>query len=114
MRVQLDIFSGRPNPEWELGADEIERIEAMLADLPELVPISRPADEPLGYRGFRILDPGRERTVIVRGGTVEIRSARGVTTVQDEYPQLEQALVEIARVHVEPDVYRFLQSQRNT
>ncbi|AQA20673.1 hypothetical protein BTZ20_2914 [Rhodococcus sp. MTM3W5.2] len=111
MRIELDIFSGRPNPAWELGTSEVETIDAVLAGLPEPVPTSQPAHEPLGYRGFRIIAPEKGWTLTVHGTTVEIRSADGGGTATDAHARLEQALVEIARAHLEPDIYEFLQSQ---
>lgn len=52
MLVELDVFSGRPNPKWQLD----EHLEQQLRDLHRrLIPGARPAAEPpgLGYRGFR-------------------------------------------------------------
>ncbi len=49
--VELDIFSGRPNPRWRLTATESAELMALLAELPE-APGARPPD--LGYRGFVI------------------------------------------------------------
>ena len=51
MRIELDMFSGRPNPVWELDASaerELLELES------KLLPAGRPANEPppLGYRGF--------------------------------------------------------------
>ena len=51
MRVELDMFSGRPNPVWQLDAvAEQELLELERA----LQPAGRLANEPpaLGYRGF--------------------------------------------------------------
>ncbi|MES2422191.1 MAG: hypothetical protein V4595_12995 [Pseudomonadota bacterium] len=51
MRVELDIFSGRPNPVWELDAQAAAPLAARLAGLSEHA--SRAVDLPdLGYRGF--------------------------------------------------------------
>lgn len=48
--VELDIFSGRPNPAWELGPGEREELDALVA---RLSPSSDRAPElGLGYRGF--------------------------------------------------------------
>jgi hypothetical protein len=51
MLVELDVFSGRPNPRWELDehrSQELRQMEMRLA------PASETAPEPpgLGYRGF--------------------------------------------------------------
>jgi hypothetical protein len=56
MLVELDIFSGRVNPSWDLDAPREERLRALHQQLP---PSSGTAPEPpaLGYRGFRyVLD----------------------------------------------------------
>lgn len=113
MRVELDLFSGRPNPGWELAAGETEAINAMLASLPHGVPGSRLDEGALGYRGFRIIDSARDRSVTVRGTTVDIASAQTVSTATDEQARLEQALVDIARSHLDPATYEFLVSQLN-
>ena len=55
MLVELDIFSGRPNPVWRLddrAAGEVRRRLAALSPSP-----ARAADPPgLGYRGFTCTD----------------------------------------------------------
>lgn len=51
MLVELDVFSGRPNPRWQLD----EHIEQQLRELHRrLAPSASPHAEPpgLGYRGF--------------------------------------------------------------
>jgi hypothetical protein len=52
--VQLDVFSGRPNPRWQLSAREVrELVDLVAADRSVLLP--RDADTGgLGYRGFII------------------------------------------------------------
>lgn len=52
MLVELDSFSGRPNPRWELDAQTIRHLRAIHA---QLAALSGPLPEPpgLGYRGFR-------------------------------------------------------------
>lgn len=52
MLVELDVFSGRPNPRWELD----EHIDQQLRELHRrLAPSTSPPAEPpgLGCRGFR-------------------------------------------------------------
>jgi hypothetical protein len=57
MLVELDIFSGRPNPEWQLdeaAAGEVRRRLAALSPSP-----ARAASPPgLGYRGFLCTESG--------------------------------------------------------
>lgn len=50
MRVELDMFSGRPNPEWEVSAaveQELAQLESGLRASQHAMPL--PA---FGYRGF--------------------------------------------------------------
>jgi hypothetical protein len=53
--VELDLFSGRPNPRWELAEASVDQLRRILG---ELEPTTRPPVEPpgLGYRGFRFTD----------------------------------------------------------
>lgn len=69
IEVELDIFSGRPNPTWLLD-------NANGAHLLDLIASSNRAEtghiaNNLGYRGFVIRD-GQERVVRVQHGTIEI------------------------------------------
>ena len=47
--IEMDIFSGRPNPVWTLTADEGAALARLVAHLP---PAAAPAQVDLGYRGF--------------------------------------------------------------
>lgn len=52
LKVELDIFSGRPNPSWSLtGAQEKELIDRVQADPSIILPVTAPAGG-LGYRGY--------------------------------------------------------------
>jgi hypothetical protein len=57
--VELDIFSGRPNPTWEVADGDAQALRAIQRDLDES---TEPAPEPpgLGYRGFRYTLDGLE------------------------------------------------------
>jgi hypothetical protein len=85
--VELDIFSGRPNPTWTLSGEETSQLLALLANLP-----SKEAGWPasgLGYRGFVVSfrDPqDRVVTVRIHGGTVE-RSVGVVRVFRGQGPE---------------------------
>ena len=58
LEVELDIFSGRPNPRWVLPTDERDSLLNMVASLRDTAgPF--PATG-LGYRGFILRDSDRE------------------------------------------------------
>ena len=50
MNIELDVFSGRPNPSWVLENEDAENVSKMLQNLP-ISPKKNPIGE-LGYRGF--------------------------------------------------------------
>jgi hypothetical protein len=52
--IELDIFSGRPNPSWRLGANDQEAFVTLLRDTPVATRPRGNAVEPLGYRGFTV------------------------------------------------------------
>ena len=55
MLVELDVFSGRPNPRWQLderSGQELRRLQSRLS-VSSVAPAEPPA---LGYRGFRYTD----------------------------------------------------------
>ena len=49
IEIELEIFSGRPNPAWQLDDAEAGQLLALLDDLPEA---ASPQRADLGYRGF--------------------------------------------------------------
>jgi len=57
MLVELDIYSGRPNPRWKLDASASQELKSLLSRLG--VSNSKPVEPPgLGYRGFLLADNG--------------------------------------------------------
>lgn len=80
MIVELDVFSGRPNPTWSLSAEQIRELLEAFRDLP-------PADQPspengLGYRGFLLSNPDR-----AGGLAPHIRIYAGIVTMTDGQAQ---------------------------
>jgi hypothetical protein len=72
MKVQLNIYSGRPNPEWPLSEQQAAEVTQRLTGLPHS---THDAEEGgLGYSGFTVWNPAR------RGGLPEqIRVLNGVS-----------------------------------
>lgn len=56
--VTLDVFSGRPNPEWTLSAKEEVEFTHRLALASPTSTGAHDQGEPLGYRGFRVHTSG--------------------------------------------------------
>lgn len=100
MEVELDIWSGRPNPTWTLTPEE----EAELAKLLQgLKGIEKTAEPPgLGYRGFVLSSPGR-RLRVYRGtlALTEVGEGGedGATHVFADSNGLESWLADLAARH---------------
>ena len=53
--VLLDVFSGRPNPSWELPDQQVQTVLHMLDDVRRTGRTRQPCQTPdLGYRGLRL------------------------------------------------------------
>ncbi len=102
--VELDAFSGRPNPRWVLTPAEATEFFSLLG---RLRPDSRDARVPdqLGYRGF-----------VVRADREEIRVFRETVftrqgVVADPGRALERVLLDSARAHVSEAVLRAIERE---
>ncbi len=76
--VELDIFSGRPNPSWELSTEDVSELAGRMTNL---TPASKlPVMGGLGYRGFVISNPDK-----IEGLPIQIRVYNGtITTTEKE------------------------------
>jgi hypothetical protein len=92
--VELDIFSGRPNPRWSLSGRGVRDLEERLE---RLEPVQ--ADEPraLGYRGF-VIRSKSEVQVRAFNSVLILTDARGKSSFRDG-AGLEERLLEQADEH---------------
>jgi hypothetical protein len=63
--VELDAFSGRPNPTWQMTEAEVRDIETRLRDLPASA--QQLPQSTLGYRGFYIRNGDGRRVYVTHG-----------------------------------------------
>ena len=77
MRVELDIFSGRPNPSWELSADEVAELTRRVATLSPCD--EAPVEVGLGFRGFVISTASEDAE-----SPAQMRVHRGVVIIQEK------------------------------
>jgi hypothetical protein len=87
LRVELDVFSGRPNPRWTLSGPSLADV---IRHLPEGARAEAAEPAHLGYRGF-VLRANGERAVVF-GGLIHLRSAEGREVRRDEAGLEEQLL----------------------
>lgn len=96
--VELDAYSGLPNPTWTLTAEEAAEAERRLRDLP-IAAGARMPEAVLGYRGFRLREgtasPGTGRRIYVAAGLVQVEDTDG--PLYRDVHGLEAWLRELAR-----------------
>ena len=114
LQIELDAFSGRPNPRWELTGAQAAEFPTLLRALPPAQG-SHFTAEGLGYRGFVVsanegLVNGYDDMRLYRG-TVLSRSGDRAETFSDPERILERWLLRSARGHVAESVLRYIQSE---
>jgi hypothetical protein len=113
-QVEVDAFSGRPNPIWNLTAAEAQAFVERFAALPSFPGTGGSAeqDQGLGYRGLKVnlLSEGQKRRVSVGHGRVVVEEpgSQKPCQLQDPARALEQWLLQTGREHLDPGLFRHL------
>jgi hypothetical protein len=108
VRVELDIYSGRPNPAWDTSPAQTAAIKAAVMRLPAKAGAEQEPVVGLGYRGFRLTEPDRDWQLRVYHSTVV--EDDGVHTIIrcDPDATLERALAALASSHLDTSTREFL------
>jgi hypothetical protein len=107
MNVEVDLYSGRPNPCFHLKPAEVAELMRWLATLP---PSSDRAmlRERLGYRGLRIHAGATDSPVVemvVSNGLIVVRDRSGAERLlEDPHRGVERWLVEAGAASLDPGV----------
>jgi hypothetical protein len=106
MEVEVDLYSGRPNPRFSLLPQPAAELRRRIGSLQPLA-VQTNVAEGLGYRGFRI-QPDQDdqlEEVIVSGGVVRIREGSGSERLlADTGRSLERWLAELGADRLDPEV----------
>jgi hypothetical protein len=109
--VELDIFSGMPNPTWILTNAEVGSLVKQLAALPRKS--ARELSGNLGYRGFivRLTNGADMQLIRIQNGTVHI--SRGGTNIyaRDVERALERWLLNTGKPHLKSDLVEILERE---
>jgi hypothetical protein len=101
MEIELDVFSGRPNPTWVVSPELAASVSRALSSLPAAP--ARPEPGHLGYRGFIIRQS--ELSARVFDGHV-IVTTNGTPRTFADSAGLEQQLIDDARQRGFADIIR--------
>lgn len=113
MRVELDVYSGRPNPSWELSEKQGEEFIKRLRALPKAD--SGSVRDGLGYRGL-IVDGLDEsvagfRRVVLSSGVVLGRGAGRDKAFRDKDRDLEHWLLSTGKGRIDAQLFDEIQKE---
>jgi hypothetical protein len=109
--VELDIFSGMPNPKWMLTETEADSFLKQLAELPRIS--ARKLLGNLGYRGFNVTCAHGASTQVIRiqNGTVHISADVANVYANDENRELERWLLGTAKPHLKDELFKIVERE---
>ena len=109
--VELDIFSGMPNPTWILPNAETESFVKQLAALPRTS--ARELSGNLGYRGFIVQCTQQASTQLIRIQNGIVHISKGATNVYayDEDRKLERWLLNTGKPHLKNDLFQIAEGE---
>jgi hypothetical protein len=109
MQIELDVFSGRPNPTWALNDEEAKEFLSKF----KLLTVSdsdKPLYDGLGYRGFKATGFQDYDAVRVWNGIVEATRGEKTSRWNDRGKSLEKYLLRIAKDHIDEGIYKVVES----
>jgi hypothetical protein len=109
--VELDIFSGMPNPTWILTNAEADSFVKQLAALPQ-APASELSGN-LGYRGFIVqCTQGADAQLIhIQKGNVHISKDATNVYAFDKDRELERWLLNTGRPHLKDEIFQIVERE---
>jgi hypothetical protein len=109
--VELDIFSGMPNPTWTLTNDEAESFVKQLSALPQTS--AREVTGNLGYRGFIVsmTEGTDERVIRVQNGAVHVCKGKTTVYADDTGRKLERWLLDTGKAHLNDELFHLVERE---
>ena len=104
--VELEIFSGMPNPSWVLTNGEADSFVKQLAALSQTS--ARQLSSNLGYRGFVVQCAHGDNTQLISVQNCIVHISKLVTNVYayDENRKLERWLLNTGRPHLKDELFQ--------
>lgn len=111
--VELDIFSGMPNPTWILTDEEAASFVKRLAELLPSSPSELSGN--LGYRGFNVQWTQGAKTQLIRiqKGTVQISEGATYVYASDKDRELERWLLKTGKPYLDDELFQIAEREAN-
>jgi hypothetical protein len=114
MQVEVDVYSGRPNPRWDLSAQQAGEFLKMVRALPKAEHDSA-LNEGLGYRGLKVtgsaLSQEGYKEIVISNGIVAVREESGSQQLTDKDRALERWLLQTGKGKLEEELYKYLSEE---
>ena len=106
--VELDIFSGMPNPTWALTSADADNFVKQLKKLPSTSASELSGN--LGYRGFIVQCTKGAETQVIRIQTGIVHISKGVTVAYalDENRHLERWLLSTGKPYLNDELFQIV------
>jgi hypothetical protein len=110
MRAEIDLYSGRPNPNWDLSAEEAAQLTTRIERLPPIS--SGEIQEGLGYRGIIVAgSSGELRRVTVSNGVVVVERTGRTEAFADTDRELERWLFQTSKGRIDAAIYELVANE---
>ena len=111
VEVELDIFSGMPNPAYALTDAEAETFLHRLAAAPPGPPTELSGN--LGYRGFivQVIEGADSQVIHIQNGAIHVSNGTAKTYARDGNRELERWLLDTAKPHLKNEVLQAVQRE---
>ncbi|MDD1017332.1 hypothetical protein [Pseudomonas rubra] len=114
MVVTLDMYSGRPNPSWEVSESDAKKLRKLLSKKRAISSVSSPGSIGLlGYRGLLVSsveDPSAIKTMRAFDGVLEVASL-DFPNYLDSDSEIEEFLLGTAGVALKDEERQFIEQE---
>ncbi len=109
--VELDIFSGMPNPRWKLSDAEAVSFVHQLARLRRIAQGELHGN--LGYRGFivQLRSGSATQSIRIQTGVVEISSDSKLTHAEDVGRRVERWLLNSGKPNLKVEIFNIVEHE---
>lgn len=110
--IELDIFSGRVNPGWEISLEESLELYDQMVQFPETERTEFP--DRLGYRGFVLtIDQTGEQRIVCTIFSTLVKIVKGSIREykRDNEKKIEHRLLESARRNIDDQLFMMVERE---